>query len=119
MIVLSLVERGWQAAREYSLDLDQQDIGVLHLIKGWLPADVRRLIAPRPHIRIISVPRRLFWIGVWLGLIVCWATGRLRSLLVDNDRSARRLHRWARWTGAQVMTVQPGSDGSHANRVAL
>lgn len=110
-VVLSLVERGWQAARECSLDVERRGITVIHLIKGSLSGAVRRLIAPRPNIRTLSVPRPLFWVGVGLGIVVCWATGRLRSVLVDNDRSAQRLHRWTRWTGAQVVKAQPGPDG--------
>ena len=103
--VLSLVERGWQAARERSLDLSREGIGCVHIVKGRLSRAVHELIAPVPHVRIISLPRRLFWHGVWLLLIGAALTGRARSVLVDNERSYRRLAWWRRWAGIEVALV--------------
>ena len=110
-VVLSLVERGWQAARECSLDLQPRGICVVHLLKGRLSRSVRALIEPKPHVRIISMPRKLFWPVMWLvccGLIL---TGRLRSFLVDNERSYRRLSWWARVARLNLTMVQQGVEG--------
>ena len=102
-LVCSLVERGWQAAREYSLDPQHSDVDVLHLVKGRLDRSVRAIIAPRPNIRLLSVPKRWFWPASWS--ILAWSalTGRLRAVLVDNDRSHRRLRAALRVAGVSLL----------------
>lgn len=110
-IVLSLVEHGWQAARECSLALESYQVRVIHLVKGSLDHGVRQLITAHPTIRIADVPRALFWPAV-SGALVRWRLGgRLRLVLVDNDRSWQRLQRWARWLGLVLLKVTQGSDG--------
>ena len=93
-VVVSLVERGWRAARERSLELSREGILTLHLVKGWLSADVRRMVQPRPGIRLMSLPRQLFWPAAWVlcAWLAVWR--RLRTVLVDNERSQRRVKRW-------------------------
>ena len=110
-IVLSLVERGWQAARECSLDLGPQGVCVIHLIKGHVDRSVRALITPKPHVRTLSVPRRLFWPVLWLVCLGLTLTGRLRALLVDHERSYRRLSWWARMAHVNLTMVQQGTAG--------
>ena len=109
--VLSLVERGWQAARECSLELGTDGVLVVHLIKGSLDAGVCSLIAPRPTITIRNVSKELFWVAVWWLSIRLIAAGRLRALLVDNDRSLRLLRGWARLIGCRLALVRPGASG--------
>ena len=104
----SLVERGWQAAREYSLDAQRSEVEFLHVVRGRLDRSVRALIAPRPNIRLLSVSKRWFWSAAWM--ILAWAvlTGRLRTVLVDNDRSFRRLEAGTRLAGVSLMKLPPG-----------
>jgi hypothetical protein len=95
-IILSLVERGWQAARACSLDPKFGRLEFLHVVKGRLDPEVEAMIAPRPNVRIASVPSRLFWPRIWILYHWLRCAGRLRALLVDNDRSVRRLRGWMR-----------------------
>ena len=111
IIVLSLVERGWQAARELSLDLLEQRIFFVHVLKGYLDRSLRASIAPRPNTRILSLPRTLFWPAMSLLALGLFLTGRLRSILVDNERSVRRLRGWARLVHLPVTMIRQGTDG--------
>jgi len=110
-VVVSLVERGWRAARECSLDAQQRGLCVIHVVKGRLSRAVHAMIAQRPHIRVVSVSRRLFWPAAgalcgWLGL-----TGRLHSVLVDNERTLRRVKRWVHLSRIVPVLVREGRDG--------
>jgi hypothetical protein len=99
-VVLSFVERGWQAAREWSLEADRQEITVVHLLKGWLDPGVRALVSPKAHIRLVRMPRQLFWPAAWGWVAWGVCSGTLQAILVDNDRSLRRVSTWVR--GARV-----------------
>ena len=108
-LVCSLVERGWQAAREYSLDAQRGEIEFLHIVRGRLDRSVRALVAPRPNIRLLSIPKRWFWPAAWS--ILTWGalTGRLRTVLVDNDRSFRRLRTMRRVAVVSLINLHPGA----------
>ena len=108
-LVCSLVERGWQAAREYSLDAQRGEVEFLHIVRGRLDRSVRALVAPRPNIRLLSIPKRWFWSAAWS--ILAWGalTGRLRTVLVDNDRSFRRLRTMRRVAGVSLINLHPGA----------
>ena len=110
-VTISCVERGWQAARTWSLAAVTGNRPVVHVIKGQLPADVRALIAPRAGIRIIGVPRPLFWPCV--AACAAWAgvRGRLDGILVDHDKSARRLRRLAAAAGIRLLRIRQSEDG--------
>ncbi len=110
-LVLSLVERGWRAARECSLDIQRNGVDVVHLVKGRVDPEVRTLITTTPNVRLVSVVRRWFWLVAWLVFLWCFGSGRLRSVLVDNERSLRRLQGWARWARIPLAMVQEGSEG--------
>lgn len=112
-MIVSLVERGWQAAREYSLEAQGDGLSVVHLVKGRLSREVHALIVPFPHIRIISVPRLWFWPGAWLMMGWAGLTGRLRSLLVDNARSYRRFHRWTRLLHVELLMMEGDARRPH------
>ena len=105
-LVCSLIERGWQAAREYSLDTQRSESDFLHVVKGRLDRSVRALVAPRPNIRLLSIPKRWFWPAAWS--ILAWGvlTGRLHAVLVDNDRSFRRLEAWMRAAGVSLIRAE-------------
>ena len=105
-LVCSLVERGWQAAREYSLDARHGDLEFLHVVKGRLDRPVLALVAPRPNIRLLSVSTRWFWPAAWS--ILAWGvlTGRLHAVLVDNDRSFRRLRAWMRAAAVPLIRAE-------------
>ena len=126
-LIISLVERGWQAAREHSLEVKHHEVMVIHLIKGRLSRDIRGLIAPYPGIRLISLPRAIFWPAAWS--LIAWApvVGRLQAVLVDNERSDRRVHRWlhphtkifgvgVNAGSAKLVRVQPGMGAACALR---
>ena len=103
-VVLSLVERGWQAAREHSLDVQREGGRVIHLVKGRLEPAVHAMIAPQPRIRVVSVRRALFWPVAWAWCLGWLATARLQAVWVDNERSLRRVRRWV--GGSRVRLVR-------------
>ena len=110
-LLVSLVERGWQAVRDCSLDAQRDGVHVLHLVKGWLDPAVRAMSPPQPRIRLLSMPRDLFWPWAWMMATGCWASGRLRAILVDNERAQQRLRSWAHLARTPIWLVQPGPKG--------
>ena len=104
-MVISLVERGWQAAREHSLELQRGGVESVHVIKGSVPSDVLGMIAPFPAIRLVSVARSWFW-PLAIGWVL-WARWRgiLRGVLVDNARTQQRMVRWLHGTAIPVTRV--------------
>lgn len=90
-LALSVVERGWQEAREWSLAAAAARWRVVHLNRGWLSADVRALIVPQSGVRLWGAPRRLFRPVLWI-LLAWWGLcGRLALVVVDNERTFQRL----------------------------
>ena len=110
-IIVSLVERGWQAARECSLEVQGDGIHVVHLIKGRVEPAVRALSPSRPGIRLVSLARSLFWPLAYLATIGWLASGRLCAVLVDNERSQRRLRTWCHLARTPVWLARQGSEG--------
>ncbi len=108
VVVISLVERGWQAARECSLELQRSGLEIVHVMKGSVSPDVLALIAPIPSIRLVSVARSWFW-PLAIGWVL-WARWRgiLRGVLVDNTRAQRRVGRCLAQTQIPVAVVQQG-----------
>jgi len=100
MVVLSLVERGWQAAREYSLKADRSGVRVLHVVKGRVARPVRRLMASSAPLHLLSVARVAFWPVAWSLSVWFSLCGTLQAVLVDNERSFHRVRRW--FPGAAV-----------------
>ena len=107
---LSLVERGWRGARECSLMLRTHGITVTHLIKGSLPAEVLAMIQPYSFIRLIDVPRTAFYLRLWPLLV--WGTlrGRLRWVLLDNERTLQVVSGWCRWFGLSLVLIRETPD---------
>lgn len=103
---LSLVERGWRGARECSLLLNARHVRVTHLIKGSLTGEVRHMIAPYPFISIHDVPRKLFPIWAWAVLLTQTLRGRLRWVLLDNERTLGRISAWCRWCRVTLVWVR-------------
>ncbi|MBI3331170.1 MAG: hypothetical protein HYZ96_03555 [Candidatus Omnitrophica bacterium] len=103
-MVLSLVERGWQAARERSLDVQRQGGCCVHLVKGALSPAVHAMISPQPRVRVVSVRRALFWPTAWAWCVGWLATARLQEVWVDNERSFRRVRRWV--GGSRVSLIR-------------
>lgn len=97
MIVLSLVERGWQTAREWSLRECPPRTRVVHVIKGTIQPEIRALIRPVAGVEVMAVPRRAFWPLIFSLFLWQACRGRLQTVLVDNLRSHRRVGRWIRW----------------------
>ena len=111
MRVLSVVERGWFGARQCSLALDAMAIPVTHLIKGYLAPEIRAMIRTYPHIHIVSVPRLLF--RAWLWTIMLWqtATGRLRWILIDHERTLKEVGWWCRVFRVTPVVIQQTAQG--------
>ena len=109
--VLSGVERGWRGARELSLELSARAIPVTHLIKGHLTRELRAMIQSYPAIQIVSVPRPLFRVWLWGILLRQTATGRLRWLLIDHERTLREVGWWCRLTGQTPVMIHETDSG--------
>ena len=62
------------------------------------------MITPQPNIRVVSVRRALFWPAAWAWCIGLLATARLQEVLVDNERSLRRVRRWV--GGSRVSLIR-------------
>ena len=111
--MLSLVEHGWQGARQCSLALEGRQVRVTHVIKGWLRADLRAMIAPHPHIRLVSAPRWAFYFVVWPLVIAKTLRGRLGWILMDHERSRAELAWWCRLFGIAPVMIQEQDGGTY------
>ena len=110
-LVLSLVEHGWRGARECSLILSAREISTLHLIKGSLEREVLAIIEAHPGLRVRDVPRPLFRLALWLVLIGQTLAGRLRWVLVDNDRTLRAVSPWCALCRVVPVLIEPDGNG--------
>ena len=110
-MVLSIVERGWRGARECSLALHRLAIPVTHLIKGYIGGPVRAMIQTTPLTTIVSVPRALFRVWLWGMLMWQTATGRLRWVLLDHERTLREISWWCRRFGVVPVMLQEHAQG--------
>lgn len=85
---LSLVEKGWAAARALSLHLARKGIPVLHLVKGSIPRATREVLTPDRGVTLRDIPQRLYraaaWVHLWLGQL----TGRTGIVITDNAKTA-------------------------------
>ncbi len=88
-VILSLVERGWGAAREASLN--EPSVKVIHVIKGSVNRSILDLYNKRPNIDLVALPHAGFWPIVWLWAQSLRLTGHLKACWVDNERSQKRL----------------------------
>lgn len=109
--IVSVVDRGWRGARECSIQLAGQAVEITHVIRGRLDPEIRALIQPYPHERLIDAPRR--WHVVWVWGLVLWASraGRLRWILVDHERRLQKLGPLARAVGARLAYLEEGEHG--------
>jgi hypothetical protein len=116
-LVLSFVERGWQAAREWSLAEERRGADVIHLIKGRLDAGILALILPAEGVRLVRIPRRWFWLLAWGWVAWGVCSGALRTILVDNDRSLRRVGSWIRGRRIELLRLpEPQAGDSCGSR---
>lgn len=106
-----MVERGWRGARECSLALDVRGVHVTHLIKGALEPEVLAMIRPRPHIRVVAVPRWWFRAWLWGLLIVGSVRGRWAAVLVDHERTGREIAWWCRRWGVGLARIHETAEG--------
>jgi hypothetical protein len=102
---VSLVERGWQAARDCSLQLEGRDVTITHVMKGMVPRDVLALVEPRPWIRVAPVSRLAFRPLMWVIVLVGGITRQVRWVLCDNERTWRELRPWCRRLGVACVEV--------------
>jgi hypothetical protein len=80
-------------------------IPVTHLIKGSLSRELRRMIRPYPHIAILSVVRPLFRVWLWWLIATRTFRGRLRWIVLDNERTLRQLSWWCRTFGVTPVSI--------------
>ena len=106
---LSLVERGWPAARRLSIRLAQKNIATVHVVKGALPRNVIEMITPYPGMRVTGMPKALFWPAVWLRAVAESARGRLAIVITDNERAQRRVAAWPGINPDTVVLAKPAS----------
>ena len=111
-IAISLVEKGWGGARRLSIRLSRQGVRVRHLVKGRLPAEVVAIIPPYPGMTIRGVPRSWFKLAAWVELWGAMARGGAELVMVDHERAARWVARWAPPLRDKVVVVQEAADGS-------
>lgn len=104
--MLSLVERGWSAARQCSLRLTAQGQPVIHLVKGRLDHSIRQLIVLQPGERFVVLPRNLFRPVAWGLIASCAIARRVRWVLVDNERTLAELSGWCRRIGIVPVLVR-------------
>lgn len=108
--VLSLVERGWQGARECSLELSRQGIRVEHLVKGRLKGARCLIVLPRA-MTLIDVPRQFFPAALWARLLWQFFARRVKWVICDNERTLNRITRWCSWIGATPVLVRESEAG--------
>lgn len=108
--VLSLVERGWHAAREESLHLAGKGISVEHLIKGKLGA-VKACIARHQLIRLVDVRRWLFPFAMGWRVLLGALTRRIRWVMCDNERTLKRIEPWCRRLGLRPVWIREKDAG--------
>lgn len=88
MTALSLVEKGWAAARWLSLDLARKGIRVRHLVRGSIPRPTREVLTPAAGVTLEGVPLRIYrpvaWVELWAGQL----TGTLGMVITDNAKTA-------------------------------
>jgi len=102
-----LVERGWQAARDYSLKADSGGVRVLHIVKGRVARPVRRLMASSASLHLLSVARVAFWPVAWSLSVWLFLCGKLQAVLVDNERSFHRVRRWFPGAAVPIWELHP------------
>ena len=110
--LLSVVERGWQGARECSLVLARQGIRVTHLVKGRLPPGVRALIQPVDGIALAAAPAWRFWGLIWGRLASGALSRRLRWVVCDRERTLSAIAPWCRRAGVTPALIRELPDGA-------
>ena len=86
-------------------------IPVTHLVKGYLSADLRAMIRPVAHTRLVTVPRPLFRVALWWFLVWRTLLGRLRWLLLDHERTLREVSWWCRTFGVVPVSIRETEHG--------
>ena len=110
-MILSLVERGWQAARECSLAAQRDGVRITHVIKGRVDPAVCGLHPSAPGVRMVGVARWWFWPWIWLHAVAWRGPGRPCAVLVDNERAQRRVRAWRLPEAMPVWLVRMGPHG--------
>ena len=108
---LFLVERGWRALRECSLDAGRRGITVTYLIKGSLSPEVRAMIGLTPLMRAVDVPRSWFYVVVWWCLIAGTLGGQLRWVVTDDERTLDVLAGWCERFRVSLLFVEATPGG--------
>lgn len=110
-LAISLVERGWQAARTWSLAPEAAGWRVIHICRGWLTRDVRAVIGAAPGRQLWGAPQRCYRWLAW-GAIGWYALRRCLGLVVvDNPRTFSRLQRGLRLLGVRLIHIDMDETG--------
>lgn len=110
--LISLVEKGWSAARRLSIAHVRHNGTVLHLVRGRLKKDVRAVLTPYPSMRLRGFMPRTYRFSVWAVLGWAGLTGCRPIVLVDNERAARWVGRCFPYLRQRLVLVEELPDGA-------
>ena len=109
--VLSLVERGWPAARRVTIELTRVGAIVRHVVRGTIPDELREMLTPYQGMTISGVTPRWYRWRVWLILLRQAWRRRPLLVLVDHERAARWVARWFPALRHRLFLVHETADG--------
>lgn len=111
MKVVSLVEKGWPAARRLSIRLVRSDVSVHHLVRGSVPQAVLAILTPYEGMTITGIAASWYRWAVWVTLMRAWVLRERLIILVDHERAAAWVARWFPRLAPRVFFVQEDAAG--------
>lgn len=112
--VLSLVEKGWSAARQATIPMTQRGARVTHLVRGRLPRALLRVITPYGGMTIRGIDRRWYRVIVWIILVFHQWVQPGSLVLVDNQPAAEWVRRMCPGFAGRMLLVQETPSGAAA-----
>lgn len=110
--VLSLVEKGWSAARQATIPMTQRGARVTHLVRGRLPRALLRVITPYDGMTIRGIDRRWYRVIVWILLAFHQWVQPGSLVLVDNQPAVEWVRRSFPRLAHGVVLVQETAGGT-------
>ena len=86
-LAISLVEKGWSAARRAGIAWVQRGGRIEHLVKGTLSRELLQQLTPYPATSITGVPRNWFRALAWLRLLTASVGPGTAMVIVDSERA--------------------------------
>lgn len=109
---VSLVEKGWAAARQASIALAKSGIPVRHWVKGKLSRNLLDVLTPYPGIKITGVAPWIYRVVTGMVLAASLCRGKRLKILVDNERTRQWVSRCFPALKDSVILVLENADGS-------